>query len=126
MTSEHFKLGLNKAKLGLHVEAIEEFEKAAWEDPDNFEIQYNLGTAFLTLGGFDQAIISFSKALKINPDNSDALGNRAVAYLAIGDDKKSEEDKIAAIKMGAPPEGINTILEFVREKRKQVNAFKQN
>ena len=65
MTSEHFKLGLNKAKLGLHVEAIEEFEKAAWEDPNNFEIQYNLGTAFLTLGGFDQAIISFSNALKI-------------------------------------------------------------
>ena len=90
MTSEHFKLGLNKAKLGLHVEAIEEFEKAAWEDPNNFEIQYNLGTAFLTLGGFDQAIISFSNALKINPDNSDALGNRAVAYLEIGDDKKSE------------------------------------
>jgi serine/threonine-protein kinase len=126
MTSEHFKSGLNKAKLGLHVEAIEEFEKAGWEDPDNFEIQYNLGTAFLTLGGFDQAIISFSNALKIKPENSDALGNRAVAYLAIGDEKKSEEDKIAAIKMGAPPEGINTILEFVREKRKQANAFKQN
>ena len=52
--------------------------------------------------------------------------NRAVAYLAIGYDKKSEEDKIASIKMGAPPEGINTILEFVREKRKQANAFKQN
>tara|TARA_Y100000996_G_scaffold233327_1_gene183590 strand:+ start:6620 stop:7000 length:381 start_codon:yes stop_codon:yes gene_type:complete len=126
MSSEHFKSGLNKAKLGLHVEAIEEFEKAAWEDPNNFEIQYNLGTAFLTLGGFDQAIISFSNALKINPENSDALGNRAVAYLAIGDEKKSEEDKIAAIKMGAPPEGLNTILEFVREKRKQANAFKQN
>ena len=126
MTSEHFKLGLNKAKLGLHVEAIEEFEKAAWEDPGNFEIQYNLGTAFLTLGGFDQAIISFSNALKIEPENPDALGNRSVAYLAIGDEKRSEEDKNAAIKMGAPPKGINTILEFVREKRKQANAFKQN
>ena len=126
MTSEHFKSGLNKAKLGLHEEAIEEFEKAAWEDPDNFEIQYNLGTAFLTLGGFDQAIISFSNALKIKPENPDALGNRSVAYLAIGNEKKSEEDKIAAIEMGAPPEGLNTILEFVREKRKQVNAFKQN
>ena len=102
MNSEHFKVGLNKAKLGLHEEAIEEFEKAVWEDPNNFEIHYNLGTAFLTLGGFDQAIISFSNALKINPNNSDALGNRSVAYLAIGDEKRSEEDKISAIKMGAP------------------------
>ena len=28
--------------------------------------------------------------------------------------------------MGAPPDGINTILEFVREQRKQANTFKQN
>tara|TARA_B100002052_G_scaffold54447_1_gene47592 strand:- start:1541 stop:1927 length:387 start_codon:yes stop_codon:yes gene_type:complete len=126
MNSEHFKVGLNKAKLGLHEEAIEEFEKAVWEDPNNFEIHYNLGTAFLTLGGFDQAIISFSNALKINPNNSDALGNRSVAYLAIGDEKRSEKDKISAIKMGAPPDGINTVLEFVREQRKQANTFKSN
>ena len=69
-------------------------------------------------------MISFSKALKINPENSDALGNRSVAYLAIGDDKRSEEDKIEAIRLGAPPDGINTILEFVREQRKQSNSFK--
>ena len=52
MSSDHFRSGLNKVKLGLHDQAIEEFEKAAWEDPDNFEVQYNLGTAFLTIGEF--------------------------------------------------------------------------
>ena len=39
MESTYFNSGINKAKLGLHDEAIEDFEKAAWEDPENFEIQ---------------------------------------------------------------------------------------
>ena len=125
MSSDHFKSGLNKVKLGLHDQAIEEFEKAAWEDPDNFEVQYNLGTAFLTIGEFEQAIVNFTNALKINPKSSDALGNRAVAYTAIGDEEKSETDKIEAIKMGAPPDGINSILDYLRDKRKNSNPFKK-
>ena len=31
MESTYFNSGINKAKLGLHDEAIEDFEKAAWE-----------------------------------------------------------------------------------------------
>tara|TARA_B110000438_G_scaffold83073_1_gene82749 strand:- start:10961 stop:11338 length:378 start_codon:yes stop_codon:yes gene_type:complete len=124
MTSEYFKSGLNKAKLGLHDESIEEFEKAAWEDPENFEIQFNLGTAYLTIGEFEQAIVNFSKAIKVEPESSDALGNRAVAYAAIGEDNKSNIDKNSAIKFGAPKDGINAVLEIVKEKRKGSSPFK--
>ena len=74
---------------------------------------------------FEQAIVNFTNALKINPKSSDALGNRAVAYTAIGDEEKSETDKIEAIKMGAPPDGINSILDYVRDKRKNSNPFKK-
>jgi len=88
------------------------------------KVQYNLGTAFLTIGEFEQAIVNFTNALKINPKSSDALGNRAVAYTAIGDEEKSEIDKIEAIKMGAPPDGINSILDYVRDKRNNSNPFK--
>ncbi|MEC7871037.1 MAG: tetratricopeptide repeat protein [Chloroflexota bacterium] len=124
MISKYFKSGLNKAKLGLHEEAISDFEKASWEDPQNFEIQFNLGTAYLTIGEFEQSIINFSKAIDINPNNSDAYGNRAVAYVAIGDDKKSEADKIKAIKLGAPIEGINAIIDIVKDKREGSDPFK--
>ena len=124
MSSDHFKSGLNKVKLGLHDEAIEEFEKAAWEDPKNFEVQFNLGTAYLTIGEFEQAIVNLTRALKLNPKNSDALGNRAVAHMAIGEDEKSEIDKVEAIKFGAFPDGINAVLEIVREKRNNSDPFK--
>jgi tetratricopeptide (TPR) repeat protein len=124
MSSEYFKSGLNKAKLGLHDESIIEFEKAAWEDPGNFEIQFNLGTVYLTIGEFEQAIVNFTKALKIEPESSDALGNRAVAYVAIGEDNKANIDKNSAIKFGAPKDGINAILDIVKEKRKGSSPFK--
>ena len=64
MESTYFNYGINKAKLGLHDEAIEDFEKAAWEDPENFEIQFNLGTAYLTIGEFEQAIVNLTRAIK--------------------------------------------------------------
>ena len=124
MNADHFKSGLNKLKVGLVDQAIEEFEKAAWEDPENFEVQFNLGTAYLSIGEFEQSIVNLTRALQINQKNSDALGNRAVAYLAIGDEKKSEKDKIEAIRNGAPPDGINAVLEIVREKRIKSDPFK--
>ena len=65
MISKYFKSGLSKAKLGLHEEAISDFEKASWEDPQNFEIQFNLGTAYLTIGEFDNQLLIFLKLLKL-------------------------------------------------------------
>ena len=91
MESSYFNSGINKAKLGLHDEAIEDFEKASWEDPDNFEIQFNLGTAYLTIGEFEQAIVNLDRAINISPKNSDAWGNRAVAKAAIGEDSSMIE-----------------------------------
>ena len=78
----------------------------------------------MTIGEFEQSIINFSKAIEINPKNSDAYGNRAVAYIAIGDDKKSDADKINAIKLGAPIEGINAIIDIVKDKREGSDPFK--
>ena len=69
MESTYFNSGINKAKLGLHDEAIEDFEKAAWEDPENFEIQFNLGTAYLTIGEYEQAIVNLTRAIKKSPKN---------------------------------------------------------
>ena len=124
MESTYFNSAINKAKLGLHDEAIEDFEKAAWEDPENFEIQFNLGTAYLTIGEFEQAIVNLTRAIKISPKNSDAYGNRAVAKAAIGEDTESEKDKEEAIKFGANPDGINAVIDIVKDKRNGSDPFK--
>ena len=104
--------------MGLPDKAAQDFEEAAWLDPKDPKIQFNLGTAYLSMGMFEQAIINFNRTLELDPQNSDALGNRAVARTAIGEDKLAQQDVKRAIKLGAPPDGLNAVLEYVKQRRK--------
>ena len=115
---EFFQRGLKSAQLGFTDRAITDFEEAAWLEPDNQEIQFNLGTAYLSMGDFEQAINNFTRVIAMNPEASDAYGNRAVAHTAIGEDDKSEKDVAEAIRLGAPPDGLAAIIEYVKNQRK--------
>ena len=115
--AEFFQRGLKSAQLGIPDKAVEDFEEAAWLDPENAEIQFNLGTAYLSMGDFEQSINNFSKALELKPGNSDAHGNRAVAHAAIGEDEKSGLDVAEAIRLGAPPDGLAAVIDYVKAKR---------
>ncbi len=115
---EFFQRGLKSAQLGFPDRAATDFEEAAWLEPDNQEIQFNLGTAYLSMGDFEQAINNFTRVIAMNPEASDAYGNRAVAHTAIGEDDKSEKDAAEAIRLGAPPDGLAAIIEYVKNQRK--------
>ena len=115
---EFFQRGLKSAQLGFPDRATTDFEEAAWLKPDNQEIQFNLGTAYLSMGDFEQAINNFTRVIAMNPEASDAYGNRAVAHTAIGEDDKSEKDVAEAIRLGAPPDGLAAIIEYVKNQRK--------
>ena len=83
-SAEYFSRGLKSAQLGQPDAAAQDFEEAAWLDPENATIQFNLGTAYLSMGMFEQAVINLDRSLELDPDSSDALGNRAVARTALG------------------------------------------
>ena len=115
---EFFQRGLKSAQLGFPDRAATDFEEAGWLEPDNPEVQFNLGTAYLSMGDFEQATNNFTRAIELNPGVSDVHGNRAVAHAAIGEDEKSEKDVAEAIRLGAPPDGLAAIIEFVKTQRK--------
>ena len=115
---EYFIRGLKSAQMGFPDKAAQDFEEAAWLDPEDPKIQFNLGTAYLSIGMFEQAIINFNRTLELDPHNSDALGNRAVARTAIGEDQLAQQDVKQAIKLGAPPDGLNAVLQYVKQRRK--------
>ena len=114
---EFFTRGLKSAQLGQPDAAAKDFEEAAWLDPDNPTIQFNLGTAYLSMGFFEQAVVNLDRALDLQPDNSDALGNRAVARTALGQDNLAEQDIKRAIELGAPPDGIQAVVAYVKQRR---------
>lgn len=109
--------GLKSAQLGFPDKAASDFEEAAWLDPDNANIHFNLGTAHLSMGMFEQALVNFDRTIDLAPDMSDAVGNRAVALTALGQDEKAESDVAKAIELGAPPEGLAAVIDYVKTKR---------
>ena len=114
---EYFQRGLKSAQLGQPDRAAADFEEAAWLDPDNATIQFNLGTAYLSMGMFEQALVNFDRTLALQPDMSDALGNRAVAHTALSQDDRAAADIARAIELGAPPDGIHAVIEYVKARR---------
>ncbi len=115
---EFFQRGLKNAQLGIPDKAAADFEEAAWLEPDNHEIQFNLGVAYLSMADFEQAINNFTKAIELKPGVADMYGNRAVAHAAIGEDDKSEADVEVAVKLGAPPDGLGSVIDYVKAQRK--------
>jgi Tfp pilus assembly protein PilF len=111
-----FQRGLKYAQLGFPDRAAESFEQAEQIKPEDATLQFNLGTAYLTLGNFVQAVTNLDRAIKLDPNNSDAYGNRAVAHAALGQEDLVAADVELAVSLGAPPDGIDTILTYVRER----------
>ena len=116
--AEFFNRGLKNAQLGIPDKAAADFEEAAWMDPENHEIQFNLGVAYLSMADFEQAINNFTKAIELRPGVADVYGNRAVAHAAIGEDEKSEADVAEAVNHGAPPDGLGSVIDYVKAQRK--------
>jgi len=69
------------------------------------------------MGLFEQAVINLDRSLALQPDSSDALGNRAVARTALGQDTLAEADIARAIELGAPPDGIRAVVDYVKQRR---------
>ena len=111
-----FQRGLKYAQLGFPDRAAESFEQAEQIEPEDATLQFNLGTAYLSLGNFVQAVTNLNRSIKLDPSNSDAYGNRAVAHAALGQEDLVAADVETAVSLGAPPDGIETILTYVRER----------
>ncbi|MDA1257228.1 MAG: tetratricopeptide repeat protein [Chloroflexi bacterium] len=111
-----FQRGLQFARLGFPDRSVEAFERAESLKPDDATIQFNLGTAHLSLGNFVQAVANLDRSIDLDPANSDAYGNRAVAHAALGEEGLVARDVDAAVSMGAPPDGLEAVLTYVRER----------
>jgi type IV pilus assembly protein PilF len=80
----HNKMGmayLNEGKIQL---AFVEFQKAVQIEPDNKDIDYNLGIVYLQLEDNENAKQYFLKAVKLDPKFADAYNNLGVTYMQLG------------------------------------------
>ncbi|RMD53326.1 MAG: tetratricopeptide repeat protein, partial [Nitrospirae bacterium] len=61
--------GLSLARFGRHKEAIEKFEKALKQNPQDHNALFNISVSLEKLGRLDEAIEYLYKAIEIAPDD---------------------------------------------------------
>jgi tetratricopeptide (TPR) repeat protein len=90
------KSGILKLYQSNFQEALHDFEKAAEYDPENPEIWYSIGNAYMNLNDYHEAINYYTKAIEIKEDYADAYYNRGLIRSYMGERYLACEDwKIA-------------------------------
>ena len=124
-------------KMGNKAEFKRLIEEATQKDPNNAELQYNLGVIAGESGDLESARKYYSKAITLDPNYSDAQTNMAVLILS-GEEKIIEEmnslgssaadnKKYDALKLkreGLYREAIPYLEESLRIKPKNLQAAK--
>ncbi len=94
-----FMIGLGYRQIGMHEEAIAEFETVLDFVPEQVDALNELGLCLAYLGNYDEAISKFAKAIELRPKDHEIRCNRGMAYLQIGDIHNAEKDINTANKM---------------------------
>ncbi len=71
-------------------QAADEFQHAAFLNPDNYVLQSNLGGALILAGDLDAAVKVYEKSLQLE-QNEEAYSNLAIVYYLRGDYARSAE-----------------------------------
>lgn len=77
--------------LGLHEEAIRQYDVAIGINPASKEVQFQKGNSLACLARFEEAIVCYALALDIDPGFAEALSNISVCYRRLGNHKKAME-----------------------------------
>jgi tetratricopeptide (TPR) repeat protein len=86
--TDHFAKGNELTGAGDYEKAVEEYQAALQEEPDNVSVLTNLGVAYYNMDRWDDAVAQYEAALKIAPNDADIHSNLGAAYV-----RKKELDK---------------------------------
>ena len=84
---------------GLHLDAIEEFDKAIELDPNLAPAYLNRGYAYSQLGRYLKAIENYDKGINLNPTIALAYDNRGAAHHNMGQILLAIDDYDKALKL---------------------------
>lgn len=90
--------GLDELRRGNSSKAVEFFEAAVRNNPDNSKYQNNLGLAQINAGDIESAKNSLKTAIRLEPYKTIAWGNLAVAFCKEGEREKAVAAFLVAAK----------------------------
>ena len=94
----YYNLGTAKAALGLHKEALADFNKTIEINPAYYKVYVNRGNTLIALGNYKGAFSDLNIAVSKTPPNPLILSSRAMARYALSDTTGAIKDLDLAIK----------------------------
>jgi tetratricopeptide (TPR) repeat protein len=82
-------LGMIYGQHGLYEEAVAPLQRAAWLDPDSYEIEHNLGLTWFRLKRYEEARAPLERAVALRPDFFDSNALLGAALFLLKDDVKA-------------------------------------
>lgn len=95
--TEAYRAGLRALKNRNYSEMIFFMEQASQAEPDQADIHFHLGEAYLLSDEPEKALFAFEKAIELNPNFAPAYLGRARALTSIDPDFDHESDLIQAL-----------------------------
>jgi tetratricopeptide (TPR) repeat protein len=125
-----FDAGLQLAKEGKDLEAIEQYKKALEMDPEQTNIIGNMAESYSKIGKDDEALELYKKAVAIKPDDAALYTNMGVILSKMGKNAESQEafKKAAALNPASSAQNFYNIgATLVNNGRTEeaADAFKQ-
>lgn len=90
-------LGIADFEKSQYDQAIEDFNKAIFIDPNYTDAYNNRGAAYSEKGQYDRAIEDYTKVISIDPNHADAYYSRGFIYYHEGQYDRAIEDVNKAI-----------------------------
>jgi Flp pilus assembly protein TadD len=85
------------------LQAVERYERAVKEAPDNGENFLDLGAAYYIAHRWDEAVGAFEQAVRLRPDLGHAHYYLGVLYAARGDKERARQELESVVKLGNNP-----------------------
>jgi tetratricopeptide (TPR) repeat protein len=101
-----FNRGVALEKMGKSDDAVECFDKAILDRPDDSWAWFNKGVSLHRMGMIGEAMKCYDRALAIEPNDPDVLSNKGIALRSIGKTEEAIECYLTALKYAPKDAGI--------------------
>jgi len=114
---------------GQLAEAIEAYQLALEEDPDNVSVMVNLGVAYYNSGQLGDATEQYQDALQIAPDDADIHSNLGAAYVQQNNLEDGLEEDQRAIELDPNLAqayfGLGVVYDALEQREEAIAAFEK-
>ena len=96
------------------------------EEPDNPQVQVELGHMFMSMGAWNKSLVFLDRAVELDPDNLDALRGQGMAFFEMGRRNESAKSLARVVELNPADEvalyNLAVLQKYYQDKGEEARA----